>query len=380
MIVNFFEPVAAKQIGGLELAIRGIESFLVSSGISVRRNPARGELGKTGEREIVHFHGLWESSFLRISAYCRRNGIPYVVSPHGMLEPWALRQKKWKKWPWLVLFERRHLGAASGLLTTSEIEARNLLSLLPAAAPTVAPLGLTAERGADYKGARKSLSWPNTEIVLLFLSRIHPKKGLHVLLRALAGVDTPAKQRTRLVIVGDGDKRYLQELMNFARREERRLPRIDWVGDVWGEAKWKYFQAADLFCLPSFSENFGLAVLEALQVGTRVLTTSQTPWTDVPSWNGGFITDPGEAATGIALEHFFAKPSWSLEQRSQLAKRAQERYCWKKVGPAYLRLYESACAGSGLTRQGAASVPQAISQNRIGEAAVRPEIETMLNG
>jgi glycosyltransferase involved in cell wall biosynthesis len=182
------------------------------------------------------------------------------------------------------------------------------------------------------------------------------------------------------VIVGGGDKQYLQELMDFARREQRRLPRIDWVGEVWGEAKWKYFQGADLFCLPSFSENFGLAVLEALQVGTRVLTTRQTPWTDVPSGNGGFITDPGETAAGIALEHFFAKPAWSLDQRSQLAERVQERYCWKSVGPAYLRFYESVCAGAGLTREGAASVPHAASQNRTTDAAVRPEIETMLNG
>ncbi|MEP7338902.1 MAG: glycosyltransferase [Acidobacteriota bacterium] len=340
MIVNFFEPPPAKKVGGLEPAIRAIEAFLCGAGVSVRSNPALAELGKSGVPEIVHFHGLWEPSFLRISAHCRRAGIPYVVSPHGMLEPWVRRYKRWKKWPWFQLFERHHLAGASRLLTTSDIEARNLGDLLPDSKCVALPLGLTADSGADYTAARRTLGWKETETILLFLSRIHQKKGLNLLLQALAGLDVPEKQSARLVIVGGGENAYLRELMDFVAREQTRLPRIDWVGEVWGDEKWAYFQGADLFCLPSFSENFGLAVLEALQVGTRVLTTNQTPWTDVPSWGAGFVTEPTEMAVRDSLEQFFARPEWPAEQRTRLAAQIRARYAWDTVGPGYLCFYE----------------------------------------
>ncbi len=340
MLVNFFEPSAAKKVGGLEPAIRAIESCLCRAGVTVRTNPDLAELGQSGKREIVHFHGSWEPAFLRVSAHCRRAGIPYVVSPHGMLEPWVRRYKRWKKWPWFQLFERQHLSGAARLLTTSDIEARNLGALMPNSQCVALPLGLTADSGADYTAARRLLGWPEKETVLLFLSRIHQKKGLNLLLQALAGLDAPAKQNARLVIVGGGEKNYVDELMNFAAREQARLPRIDWVGELWSDEKWNYFQGADLFCLPSHSENFGLAVLEALQVGTRVLTTNQTPWTDVPSWGAGFISEPTEAAVRNALEEFFSCSEWPAEQRTQLAAQIRTHYHWNAVGPDYVRFYE----------------------------------------
>lgn len=343
MIVSFFEPPAAKKIGGLELAIRAMETSLCHAGISVRSNPAPAELGKTSASEVVHFHGVWEPAFLRISAHCRRVRIPYVVSPHGMLEPWARRHKQWKKWGWFLLFERRHLAGAARLLATSQIEASNLGNLFPYSQCVALPLGLTAESGADYKAARRVLGWGETETVLLFLSRIHPKKGLHLLLRALVGLNVSAKKNARLVIVGGGEKNYLRALIDFAAREQACLPRIEWVGEVWGDSKWRYFQGADLFCLPSFSENFGLAVLEALQVGTRVLTTNQTPWTDIPSWGAGFVSEATEMAVRGALENFFACPEWPAEKRTRLAAQIRARYAWSTVGPAYARFYDDVC-------------------------------------
>jgi glycosyltransferase involved in cell wall biosynthesis len=343
MIVNFFEPPPTKKLGGLELAIRSMENYLNGRGVSVRSNPSLAELGRTGAPEVAHFHGLWEPAFLRISAHCRRLHIPYVVSPHGMLEPWGRRYKRWKKWPWFLLFERRHLAGATRLLSTSDIEARNLKDIFPASSCVALPLGLTAHSGADYDDARKVLGWRNTETVLLFLSRIHRKKGLHLLLNALAELDEPSKQDSRLVIVGGGEGNYLGELMNFAAHEKTRLPRIEWLGEVWGDNKWRYFQGADLFCLPSFSENFGLAVLEALQVGTRVLTTNQTPWTDVPSWEAGFIAEPTVEGVRGALENFFASPNWPFDRRNKLAAQMCARYSWDTIGPAYLRFYEELC-------------------------------------
>src|SRR5262249_29420663 len=133
-------------------------------------------------------HGLWQPGFARVSRMCRQLDIPYVVSPHGMLEPWERHHKFWKKWPWFQLVERHHLSGAAKLLTTGEREAKNLQALFPGKACVTLPLGLPADRRPDYEGARRALGWSDTEKVLLFLSRIHPKKGLNLLLEALTEI------------------------------------------------------------------------------------------------------------------------------------------------------------------------------------------------
>jgi glycosyltransferase involved in cell wall biosynthesis len=257
-----------------------------------------------------------------------------------MLEPWERQHKRWKKWPWFHLLERRHLVGAARLLTTSDGEARNLGKLLSSEKCIALPLGLTANRRPDYAAARRAVDWGDSEIVLLFLSRIHPKKGLDLLLRALTQLDPRTLQCVRLVIVGGGEKRYLHELRMFAKREQLRLPKLNWVGEVWGDLKWAYFQGADLFCLTSFSENFGLAILEALQVGTRVLTTNRAPWHGLASWGAGFVVEPTELAVRSALAGFLVRPEWPIAHRAKLASEIHTRFSWDAVGPSYVRFYE----------------------------------------
>jgi len=136
----FFEPPPSQRVGGLDRAIRSLESFLKESGVTVRCNPPEDVLGKTRDKKMVHFHGLWQKNFPRVSAKCRRLRIPYVVSPHGMLEPWAWRHKWWKKRVYFQLIERRHLAGAARLIATSETEAVNLKSFFPASNCAVLPV------------------------------------------------------------------------------------------------------------------------------------------------------------------------------------------------------------------------------------------------
>jgi glycosyltransferase involved in cell wall biosynthesis len=341
MIVHVFKPPLAQRIGGLDLAVTSLRQFLLCSGMMVRDDSPIKMIGESGTREIVHFHGLWQRNFLRVSAHCRRRGIPYIVSPHGMLEPWAWRHKWWKKWAYFHWIECRHLAKANRLLTTSVAESHNLEKFFPRSRTSVLPLGMAESRAPDYVTTRGTLGWGKSEIIILFLSRIHPKKGLPLLLQALVSLDSNASpQPIRLVIVGSGSASYVRKLKVFARKEHRRLPRIDWVGEIWGEGKWAYFQGADLMCLPSYSENFGFVVLESLQVGTRVLTTDQTPWRALPSWGAGWIVPPTADAVGAALAEYLARPEWSVEHRSQLARETRDRFSWDKIGPAYLRFYE----------------------------------------
>jgi glycosyltransferase involved in cell wall biosynthesis len=341
MIVHFFKPPSFQTTGGLNLAIQSLKAFLEHSGVDVRSSSPIKELGESRAQEVVHFHGIWQPGFLKVSAHCRRRKIPYVVSPHGMLEPWAFKHKWWKKWPYFQFVEKRHLAGARSLVATSESEAHNLRKFFPSSPCEALPLGLTASKFPDYLRARSALGWNDSELILLFLSRIHPKKGLHLLLAALAKIGPQRNQRARLVIVGGGEPFYLRKLRRFQEGHRSRLPRIDWVGEVWSEKKWAYLQGADLFCLPSYSENFGLAVLEAMQVGTRVLTTTQTPWAAISSWNAGYVVEPTESAIGAVLvDHLRTSPRWSLKERASLADKIHKQFSWDAIGSRYLRLYE----------------------------------------
>jgi glycosyltransferase involved in cell wall biosynthesis len=296
MNVHFFQPPPEQRAGGLEAAITGLRTALNRSGVTV-------DDASSAETGIAQFHGLWQPTHARLSHEYRHRKVPYVVSPHGMLEPWAWRHKRWKKWPYYYLIERKHLRGATVVLATCQAEAQRLEKLLPGVRIEAVPLGLTAAVQPNYEAARQALGWAADERVLLFLSRLHVKKGLDLLLRGLATVPLPAK--TRLIIVGGGDARYVAEIHALASELKPRLPRIDWLGEIWGDARWPYFQGADLFCLPSHSENFGLAVLEACQVGTPVLTTNATPWGEWLAGGRGYVGDAtGRERTAIADAFF----------------------------------------------------------------------------
>jgi len=336
--IAYFQPPAPQRVGGLDAAIQGLNAALSQVGIEIIDGATRPE-----DFDLGHFHGIWQPSHARVSARLRKRGIPYVVSPHGMLEPWAWRHKWWKKWPYFHFAEKRHLRGAAALLATGSAEARRLAHFAPRQRIETLPLGLTGTARPDYAAARRTLGWAPDELVLLYLSRLHIKKGADLLLRALARGHWPVV--TRLVVVGDGDPAFVDSLRTFALREAAKLPRIDWVGAVWGDARWPYFQGADLFCLPTHSENFGLAVLESLQVGTPALTTTDTPWAEHLSGGHGYIARPEVDALQYALAQFFAHPRITAESRQETSDWAWKQFAWQPLASRYANFFRSVITG-----------------------------------
>lgn len=341
MIIRFVTPPIAKQAGGIENAVEGLRAALAQHGVTVRQG------GDAGDADAVHhFHGLWDWSHNRLAATLRQRGRPYVVSPHGMLEPWAFRHRRWKKLPYFWLMERRFLLGAKTIFVTSTMEAEHLARVLRHPRVTVLPLGCRDRRDADPATARQALGWPAEERVILFLSRIDVKKGLDLLLHALAG-SGGNWSGWRLVVVGGGELDYVAALKSLAAAESARLPPVEWIGPVWGAARWPYLQGADLFCLPTHSENFGIAVLEALHVGTPVLTTDQTPWRDHAGLDGLFIARPEIASLqqSLALARNRIDGHWSGEDRRKLAAWAGEHFAWEKLAAGYVAAYQGAATG-----------------------------------
>jgi glycosyltransferase involved in cell wall biosynthesis len=200
------------------------------------------------------------------------------------------------------------------------------------------PLGLAGNFQENYQQARSELGWSDNEFVLLYLSRIHPKKGLHLLLSALASLRIDRSQH-RLVIVGDGPRDYLSQLHRFADRHQNSLPRIDWLGPIWGDLKWKYLQAADLFCLPTQSENFGFAILESCQVGTPAFTTSETPWKAFLTAHELPVARPNFNSVRDMLHKFLGAGRIAPDRRRLLAQQTRTEFDWGNVSPRYLAFY-----------------------------------------
>lgn len=340
MKIGFFELPAHLRVGGLEGACRGLEQALRRAGHEVVS--FAGPEGARAEIDVAHFHGLWSFAHWRAAKDLRKRGVPYLSSPHGMLEPWAWRAKRWKKLPYFHLLEGPKMRAGGYVLATAHQEAERLARFFPEAMIRSVALGSDFSRTPNYGSARRARGWEEAGRVLLYLSRIHPKKGLRELLMALDGLsaDQLAAAPVRLVIVGDGPAAYLESCGHLAQRLAGRVE-IEWVGPVWGDEKWSYLQGADLFTLPTYSENFGMVVLEACEVGTPVLTTNETPWQPVANAGFGWVIPPEVSAIQAALGDFLARPIASPDQRTACAEWARAHFSWSVLVAQYLELYAS---------------------------------------
>ena len=340
--IFFAEPPPEQAKGGLDLAMEMIELYLDHKALT--RKATLDDLKAASGPCVVHFHGLWQLKHSWMSRWCRANDVPYVVSPHGMLEPWAWRHKRWKKWPYYHLLERFHLQGAAHVLATSPQEADNLDAFVPENSIRTIPHAITEDVGPDYEAARTRRDWAPDEDVLVYLSRLTEKKGMHLLLESLAALPTEQTEDLHLVVVGDGPPEYRERLRRIENVHAEALPPIDWEGPVWGDEKWTYLQGADLFCLPTHSENFGLVILEACQVGTPVLTTTDTPWGFLEDWDSGLIAKPAPDALRAALARYATSFEWSAADRRCLATRTRDRFSLSTVGAQYMELYREVAA------------------------------------
>jgi glycosyltransferase involved in cell wall biosynthesis len=226
--------------------------------------------------DIVHIHALWEEVQHRAARVARELGKPYVITPHGMLDPWSLRQSKWKKRLYLALRMRSNLDHAAAIHYTSEIE-RDLSTPLKLRPPTIVePNGvdLAEFENLPPRGAfrAKHAVVGGDRPMVLFLGRVHPKKGLDLLLPAFAQAAPP---RAGLVIAGPAEDDAYAEQLRMKVRTCGLFARTVFTGMLRGRERIEAFVDADLFVLPSYQENFGIAVVEALASGCPVLISDQ---------------------------------------------------------------------------------------------------------
>jgi glycosyltransferase involved in cell wall biosynthesis len=252
-----------------------------------------------------------------------------------MLEPWALAWNPVRKRLALALFQQAVLDGAAGLLATAEPERAHLRALVRRTPIAVIANGV--EMPAQVPPHDLDPEAPRT---LLFLSRLHPKKNLPALIAAWAGLrDAPELARWRLVIAGPDERGHRAEL---ARQIAALGPesRIELRAAVPDAEKSALYAAADLFILPSNSENFGIVVAEALAHGRPVITTTGTPWADLPGAGAGWWTAPSvEALAGAMAEAMRLPPAARAQMGACGAALVAARHGWPHIAEQTLQFY-----------------------------------------
>lgn len=237
---------------------------------------------------IIHIHGLWQSHVVFSYLFCIKNKIRYIISPHGMLEPWSLSQNYFKKKIALFIYQRIIIKNAHYIHATSDMEANNIKNLGFKNPIIIIPNGINV----DYYSFKSNYN-KNNNFLFLFLSRIHIKKGIEILIDTFDKLKMNNKDiEFKLSIYGDGDPLYIKKIKNYIK--EKNLTNIITVYDpIYDEKKLNEIKNADIFILPSFSENFGNVIAESLSCGTPVITTNTTPWEILNISNAGWCIDVG---------------------------------------------------------------------------------------
>jgi len=279
---------------------------------------------------LIHDHGVWLPTNLISALEARRRGLPHVVTTRGMLEPWALEHQSVKKKLAWHGYQRWILQNASLLHATAEMEARQLRNLGLTAPIAVLPNGVPLPD--DWKQSASD----GPERQALFLSRIHPKKGLLNLVDAWADV---APNNWALVIAGPDENDHRQEVEQ--RVDARGITdAVDFPGPISDADKWALYRKSDLFVLPTFSENFGVVVAEALASGIPAITTTGAPWQVLEDEACGWWIEPEVDALATALRDATTR---SDAERLAMGRRGRalvrDRFAWPRIAERLLEAY-----------------------------------------
>jgi glycosyltransferase involved in cell wall biosynthesis len=294
------------------------------------------------EVDVLIVSGIWGPVDGLALKLANIRGTPVYIRICGMLEDYILRRNAWKKKLARGLYVNRNLRAATGLLVNTAIEKDHVSALGMKNEIHVIPNGVVLpkpderierEVAAEYLGA-DSLT---KNRILLYLSRIHPKKGLHLFLGAFA-VFVAAHPEWRLVVAGDFFNSAYEELIRKRIEELNLGSSVIFTGEVAGKAKTAAFSIADAFVLPSESEGFSNAVVEALSWGLPALITSGCNFPEVEMGGAGRVVSYDEKALLEGLENLLAKPEKLTVMGKNAKKLAEEKYQLCEIVDLYERL------------------------------------------
>ena len=291
--------------------------------------------------DVIHVHGIrmWPATAARIVA--RKKKIPFVISPRGQLIGWMMARNRTKKKLMHFLFENSNIQSATFIHATSEIEAQNIRSLGFPNSIEVIPNGVFCSDFDIFDSASVFSKYPILahKKVLLFLSNIYPGKGLELLATAWENL-RKRHLDWMLVIAGAGEPLYYEKIKKLYYNGVNNRQVIFW-GDVRGNEKVALYRLSELFILPTYSENFGNVIAEAMAASKPVITTKGAPWPCIVEIKSGWRTDVDAEAIQQALD---VAMYLSDEERIEMGKRGREyvekHLSWDVLADDLVRMYE----------------------------------------
>jgi glycosyltransferase involved in cell wall biosynthesis len=292
------------------------------------------------EYDLVHVHAIFSYASTIAMSIARIRKVPYINTPHGLLCKWSLQQSKLRKQIYLNVVELANLRHSKSLHFTAQQE-QSEFNLLGLNIPNfILPNGVDLPTLIPDAQAqvRQILQIPDQRPIILFLSRIHPKKGLEYLIPALGKLKA---YDFVFAIAGSGEPDYVNQIKDLLVTHSI-CDRTHLVGFVKGETKNLYLQGADLFALTSYSENFGIAAIEALASGTPVLITDGVAIAPmVKEYAIGYVTKLDVEAITSTLETFFQNFDKTLPNRQNYQQIISENYSWQAISIQLAKIYQA---------------------------------------
>lgn len=307
--------------------------------------------------DLIHIHALWSPLLHKIAKWAQHNRIPVVWSPHGMLTPWAMNNKKLKKLLAWFLYQRKDLKKASLIHATAQSEVEDVRRLGLKNNVVVAPLGVRidgrVDSFAEVSASKKRVECIDRKKTLLFVSRVQRKKGLLNLVRAWAKLKQESSARYARIndwkvrIVGPDQDNHTAELKQLCSKlgvtRDFEFAGPKYSGDLAHE-----YASADLFVLPTYSENFGSVVIEALSHSVPVITTKGTPWQELEERKCGWWIDIGVDPLVNALKDAMSLTDAERRKMGERGRRlVEEKYTWDAVVMEMVKGYEGLVKGEG---------------------------------
>jgi glycosyltransferase involved in cell wall biosynthesis len=350
-VLNLVDALARKGVTGQVHTLQPVPAAIVVRGNVVaylpfplvRRlciSPAMRRGLASADGDALHNNGVWTMPNVYAGMAARKRRSPLIFAPRGMFSEWAMAFSRGRKlFVWWCLGQRRAVGATACFHATSVAEARDIRRLGFRQPIAVVPNGIAlpdlgTEAGSASRSERRKV---------LFLGRIHPIKGIPVLLRAWQRVEHRYPD-WELVIAGPDEGGHLNGVQALA--SELDLTRVSFPGPVFAEAKHALYRSADLFVLPTHSESFGMAIAEALSYSLPVITTTGAPWQELENRGCGWWIELSDANLAEALRTAMDLPE---NRRQQMGCRGrlwmETSYGWSRIAEEMKVVYDWVLGG-----------------------------------
>lgn len=290
--------------------------------------------------DLVHIHGLWNVTAWIAAYRAEAAGVPYVVSPRGMLEPAAMRRRSLLKSVAYSKIERKNLSRALFLHATSAAEAETLASCNLGVDVKLLPNGVETDDGDTMQGGafRRKLGLKDDAALVVSLGRLHPIKRLDLLAGAFEQV-LAKHANAHLVIAGPDEGGYRAEVEPLFGRA---ASNVHWVGKVEGEEKRALLADADVFVSCSDSESFGMSIAEAMLARTPVVVTRTCPWSDVITHDCGFWVEQDAGAIAEGVSQLLGDSARARAMGGRGRELILSKYSWERIAQEMADSYRAA--------------------------------------